>query len=56
MALSQTQQAEFEQLSRPLMQFLSDNLNPHTFIKIDSVQSLIVEGVANFYTEEYIKD
>ena len=54
--LNEKQRKEFEEVSRPLMEFLSNNFHPHIKVTIDYSSVEILEGVYSFRTEDYIKD
>jgi len=49
------QRKEFEQLTRPLIQFLNKNHNPHTKIIIDTTSAEVVSGEYNYITKEFIE-
>lgn len=46
----------FEEAARPLMKFLAENHHPHTTVILTSTNAEIVEGLATFITQEYVKD
>lgn len=54
--MTETQNAEFEALAKPLIKWINANKNPHTKIIIDSMSAEVVDGCAGFHTDEYIKD
>ena len=56
MTMTAEQRAQFEALSRPLIQWLNDNCHPHTTIVIEPDSAELLEGVSAFKTTEYIKD
>ncbi len=47
---------EFEEAVKPLMKYLAENHHPHTSVIVTSNSSEIVEGLAVFNTNEFIKD
>lgn len=47
---------KFEKLVKPLMKFLSDNYHPRVYIVITPTSAEILEGLAGFNTDEFIKD
>lgn len=47
---------EFEDLVRPLMDYLGKNHHPHTKIILDSMSAELVEGVIGLQTDEYVRD
>jgi hypothetical protein len=47
---------EFEKLSKPLIEFLNDNFNPHTKILITDDNAEILSGECSIHTKEFIKD
>jgi len=46
----------FEALSRPLIEFLNGNFNPHTSIRITTTGAELSEGRIGFTTNEYVPD
>jgi len=46
----------FEQLAKPLIEFLNDNYNPNTYIIIDSLSAEIITGEMPFYKGEFVKN
>lgn len=54
--LNETQRQVFEQLARPLIQFLNEHANPHTSIIITTTDAEVVFGVCAFTTTDYVKD
>lgn len=46
----------FEEACRPLMQYLSENHNPHTRVIVDSGCSEMLEGLQSFNTTEFFSN
>lgn len=46
--------AEFNNLVRPIMKWMADNLHPHTKIIIESNSAELVEGCMAVSTDEYL--
>lgn len=46
----------FEEIVRPLIEWMAKNHHPHTTIIVDCVHAELVEGVEVFRTEEYLLD
>jgi hypothetical protein len=49
-------QQELLALSKPLIEWLNKNTDPHHHILIDPVSVELVGGVCAFYTKEFVKD
>jgi two-component SAPR family response regulator len=49
---------KFEEVVRPVMEFLADvnEFHPHVKIIINSIHAELVEGVTTFNTEDYLVD
>ena len=56
MILTEEQQEELEQLSRPLMKWISDNFHPHVTVAVSYDVASMKEDVSNFVTMDYVKD
>lgn len=54
--LTKEQMDEFEKLAKPLMKWISDNMNPHAMIIIDSMTAEVVVGECAITTDEFVKD
>ena len=54
--LTKEQREEFEKLSKPLIKFLNDNLDPHCKIIIECDYAEILSGLCGIPTDEFIKD
>lgn len=50
------QRAEFEELVRPVMKWMSENLHPHTKIIIEANVAELLEGDMVIQTNEYLID
>lgn len=55
MVLDQTQRESFEQVVKPVIEWLNNNAHPHASVVIDSGHAELLEGVAVVRTEEFIK-
>ena len=56
MVFKEEERKEFEQATRPLMKWLSDNCHPHVCVIVDCSRAELNEGVVSFVTEDYVKD
>jgi len=54
--LTEEQRKEFEELSRPLIKWMNDNMHPHAHIVLDNTRAELSEGICAFGTEDYLKD
>lgn len=54
--MTEKQRAEFEALTRPLMQWLNTNGHPHMSILVTTDRAEVSEGVCAFATDEYVLD
>lgn len=52
----QENRKEFERLSKPLIEWLNENWNPHTKIIIDTTSAEVVSGEMSVVTTEFVKD
>jgi hypothetical protein len=50
------QQASFEEVARPVVEWLNNNCHPHVTVVITTTGAELSEGVCAFYTMEYVKD
>ena len=55
MTMTAEQEAKFESLTRPLIEWLNDNGNPHTTIVVTTTSAELLKGVFAFTTADYIK-
>jgi hypothetical protein len=46
----------FIALTKPLIEWLNNNSNPHSMIVITFTSAELLEGAIAFHTEEYLKD
>jgi hypothetical protein len=56
METKEKQRAEFEELVRPIMKWMADNLHPHTKIIIEANSAELLEGDMAVQTNEYLID
>lgn len=54
--LLQKERNEFEELVKPLMKWMAENLHPHTKIIIEANSAVLVEGILAVSTNEFIVD
>jgi hypothetical protein len=54
--MSENEFKVFEELAKPLIEWLNKNKNPHSMIIIDSTSAEVVDGAHGFFTDEYLKD
>jgi hypothetical protein len=45
-----------ETVARPLIQWLNENMHPHTTVIVTQTSAEVVEGCLYFLTEDYLKD
>lgn len=55
MTLTPEQQAEFEAVSRLLMEFLNNNCHPHVTVVVSTTHAELSEGVCAFTTMDYVR-
>ena len=46
----------FEEAVKPLMKWLCENKNPHTYVIVSGITSEMVEGVEVLNTDEFLID
>ena len=56
MILTQEKTRQLEEAAKPLVKFLCENCNPHTYIIVEPGGAELVEGVSRVKIEEFIKD
>lgn len=56
MTLTPEQQKQFAEAAKPLMEWLSSNCHPHTQAHVTLASAELMEGVATFHTEQFIRD
>jgi hypothetical protein len=54
--MNENQRKEFEELTRPVIEWMNNNCNPHVVIVIEPTSATLNEGLVGFYTEDYVKD
>jgi hypothetical protein len=47
---------KFEEVARPLIDFINENYHPHVTVIVDSTHAEILEGISAFTTEDYLRD
>ncbi|EOH2999444.1 hypothetical protein ACL0YQ_000959 [Citrobacter freundii] len=52
----ETKQQAFQKITKPLIQWLNDNANPHAIIVIDPTSATLHTGDIGYSTEEFLKD
>ncbi len=50
------EQKTFEEVVKPVMEWLAKNKHPHTSIIIDATRAELVEGVETVITDEFLQD
>ena len=56
MILTEEEMAEFEELSRPLIEWLNETCHPHVIVQIEPGRTSLSEGVVSIPVDDYIKD
>jgi hypothetical protein len=56
MILNEAQRKELEELSRPLLAWINDNLHPHVLVILEPDRVQLFEGVCSTPIKDYIKD
>ncbi|ANR76994.1 hypothetical protein BBB57_01215 [Kosakonia sacchari] len=46
----------FEEVTRPVIKWLAQNVHPHHSVIIDSTHAELLEGQSVVHTEEYLRD
>jgi len=54
--MQEEKKIQFEEVVRPVMKWMAENLHPHTKIIIEANTAELVEGDISFNTNEYIVD
>jgi hypothetical protein len=54
--MTEEQTKSFEEAVKPLIKWLCNNRNPHTYVMVTNAGSEIVEGIHVFETEEFLND
>lgn len=55
MSFTPEQREDFEALSRPLIHWLNENMNPHAKIIIETTGAELVSGEMAYVTHQFIK-
>ena len=53
--MTDEQRKTFEAASRPLIEWMAQNIHPHAKALVDSTSAELVEGVNVFNTKEYLR-
>jgi hypothetical protein len=56
MILTEEQRKEFEEVSKPLLEFINNNCHPHVCVNLTSTNAQLFEGICSFNTDEYLRD
>jgi len=56
MIMTEQQREQLEKVSRPVMEFLSDNFHPHVKVIIDYSSAELLESSVRVVTEDYVMD
>jgi len=56
MILSKEQDKEFENLTRPIIEWLNNNFRPHVSVVVCNTRAELSEGILGFTTFDYLKD
>ena len=56
MKLTVKERMEFKELTEPLIKWLNETTDPHTYIIISCTSAKLVEGVTSVVTDKYVKD
>ena len=54
--LDETKFKEFEEVVKPIMKWLAENMHPHAKIIIETDRAELVEGVVATVTDEFVPD
>ena len=55
-ATTETQKAEFEAITRPVIEWLNANFNPHVIVVIDPTSAVLSEATIAYTTHDYLRD
>lgn len=47
---------EFEEITKPVIEWLCNNCHPHVAVVIDPTSAVLYEGEIGFTTHEYVRD
>lgn len=56
MMLNEQQRREFEEVTRPVIKWLNDNCHPHVSVTVEPTRAELLEGVAAYPTNDYVRD
>lgn len=56
MILTEQERREFEDVTRPVMEWLNKTCHPHVTVTIEPTRAELSEGVAAVVTNDYIRD
>ncbi len=56
MILTKDQQKAFEDVTRPIIEWMNNNCHPHVTVIICTTRAELLEGVGGFTTLDYLKD
>ena len=54
--MTEQKRKEFEEVVKPVIKWMAENLHPHTTIIIDSVSAELLEGQCAISTNEFLID
>lgn len=54
--MTEEQRAQFEALTRPVIEWLNANHHPHVTVVITPVSAELSEGITAFTTHDYVRD
>lgn len=54
--MNEQQINEFEAVTRPVIEWLNNNLHPHVTVIIDPTRAELCEGAIAYTTHDYLKD
>lgn len=54
--MTEQQELEFENVCKPVIEWLNKNCNPHCTVLIDTTSAGLLEGKLGFYTEDHLVD
>lgn len=54
--MNEQQRKEFEEITRPVIEWLNANGNPHMAIVIETTHAVLYSGEIGYTTNDYIRD
>jgi hypothetical protein len=54
--MTEQQKKEFEALTRPVIEWLNKNCNPHVVVLIEPTSAVLYSGEVAYTTHEYVRD